>query len=169
MPRLSSFVEWAYGSQPLLFFEDEILFRQTGLQQGDPLRPLLFAVGLLSLLLKLHQEVPILLLHAWYLDDGVFVGRLEDLLCILDLLKEASRDFELDLNLVKTTLWLHPSCRERADDQFDVDLGITESLDDGFELLGAPVGLPFFCRKLVSKQVNKVLAFVSDLDNLEDP
>jgi hypothetical protein len=70
-PGLSAFVEWSYGSKSWLFFGDHILLSETGLQQGDPLASLLFSLGLQPIVLCLVEEVPGLLLIAWYLDDGV--------------------------------------------------------------------------------------------------
>ncbi len=43
IPSLSAWVECCYGSQPYLHFGDHIILSRCGVQQGDPLGPLLFA------------------------------------------------------------------------------------------------------------------------------
>jgi hypothetical protein len=87
LPGLSAFVEWSYGSHPFLLFEENILLSRTGLHQGDPLGPLLFAVGLHPLVLHIQEEVPGLLIHAWYLDDGHLVANPSNILRALSIIE----------------------------------------------------------------------------------
>jgi hypothetical protein len=79
VPGSAAFVEWTYGSHPHLYFGEHILVSATCLQQGDPLASLLFAIGIHPLVLRLKNEAPSLAILAWYLDDGIFVGSIEDL------------------------------------------------------------------------------------------
>lgn len=46
LPGLSAFVEWCYGANSRLVFGEDIIYSSTGVQQGDPLGPLLFAICL---------------------------------------------------------------------------------------------------------------------------
>ncbi|GKA95149.1 putative reverse transcriptase domain-containing protein, partial [Tanacetum coccineum] len=55
----------------------EHIWSTTGVQQGDPLGPLLFALVLHPLVHKIRDNFK-LLLHAWYLDDGTVIGDSED-------------------------------------------------------------------------------------------
>ena len=119
-PGLSAYVEWAYGSHPHLFFGDKTLLSETGLQQGDPLGPLLFAVALHPILCRILEEVPGVLLNAWYLDDGTLVGTYPELLKAYFILQEDCPGIGLRISLPKTVLWRHPSCR-------DLPLPVTES------------------------------------------
>jgi hypothetical protein len=88
-PGLAAFVEWCYGSHSLLFFgSKDVLLSRTGYHQGDPLGPLLFAVGIHPIILKLLEQVPDLILVAWYLDDGLVAGRPPDVLKAFHILQE---------------------------------------------------------------------------------
>ena len=60
-----------------LFCGAIVLWSTTGVQQGDPLGPLLFATDLNSALRGL--TTPASGLEAWYLNDGAILGPLQDL------------------------------------------------------------------------------------------
>ena len=64
LPSLSAWVECCYGTQPLLYFEDHRILSRWGVQQGDPLSPLLFALTLYPIIEKIHQEAPKLRVNA---------------------------------------------------------------------------------------------------------
>jgi len=49
----------------------EVIWSTRGVQQGDPLGPVLFAAGIHAALGALPPEGT---MHRWYLDDGVFMG-----------------------------------------------------------------------------------------------
>nr|GEW87277.1 putative reverse transcriptase domain-containing protein [Tanacetum cinerariifolium] len=68
-PSISLWVNFLYGQASRLYIGDTQMWSGTGVQQGDPLRPLLFALILHPLLYKIKDSFK-LLLHAWYLDDG---------------------------------------------------------------------------------------------------
>jgi hypothetical protein len=53
-PELSAWVELSYGSQAHLQFGRGVLLSCIGLHQGDPLAPLLFALALQPLILKMQ-------------------------------------------------------------------------------------------------------------------
>ena len=46
IPSMAAWVESCYGSQPLLYLGDDKIFSRCGVQQGDPLGPLCFALTL---------------------------------------------------------------------------------------------------------------------------
>ena len=62
-----------------LYFGDEYVIKsEEGVQQGDPLGPLLFSLGLLDQVRGCHSE-----LSTWYLDDGSLAGSLDMVLADL--------------------------------------------------------------------------------------
>ena len=65
-PILSPWIEFCYGNQPLLFFGDMVIKSCEGVQQGDPLGPLLFALTIQPLIQKIHRECPELDLNCFY-------------------------------------------------------------------------------------------------------
>ena len=65
-PQLSQWVECCYGTFSFLNFGDTVVLSAAGVQQGDPLRPLLFSL-LLQPVAERLQEVDGLELNVWYL------------------------------------------------------------------------------------------------------
>ena len=72
-PQLYPWAVTCYGQHSHLKFRDHRLSSEAGVQQGDPLGPLFFALLLQPVLLKI-QDVRGLSLNAWYLDDGNLAG-----------------------------------------------------------------------------------------------
>ena len=71
-PGLVAWSSWCMGDTSLVFWGKRTLECKTGVQQGDPLGPLLFAAGI-------HDVIESLIGHdsfyqTWYLDDGLLVG-----------------------------------------------------------------------------------------------
>ena len=75
-PELLPWVSWCYDSHPLLWHPLGQISSESGVQQGDPLGPLLFALVLQKLIsnVEADEECVDLLYQAWYLDDGALAG-----------------------------------------------------------------------------------------------
>ena len=71
-PHLSWWVECCYSTSPFLNFGDRVVLSAAGVQQGDPLGPLLFSL-LLHPVTERLQEVDGLELNAGYLNDRTLV------------------------------------------------------------------------------------------------
>ena len=60
----------SYANTSNLYFSDECVVKsEEGVQQEDPLGPLLFSLGLLDLVRSCQSK-----LSTWYRDDGSLVG-----------------------------------------------------------------------------------------------
>nr|GEV32545.1 putative reverse transcriptase domain-containing protein [Tanacetum cinerariifolium] len=80
----------------------------TGVQQGDSLGPLIFALILHPLLHKVKDSWKSLL-HAWYLNDGTVIRDSEEVSKVLDVIKVSGHGLGLKLNIKKTMIFW-PSC-----------------------------------------------------------
>ena len=75
IPELLPFVHSVYCSSSFLSWEDEVLFSSEGIQQGDPMGPLLFGLTIHTFSAKMRSEFAVL-----YLDDGTLGRNMEDVI-----------------------------------------------------------------------------------------
>ena len=106
IPSLSTWMECCYNSQPALRFGEHIIFSCCGVQQGDPLGPLGFALTLQSIVERIKREVPSLHINVWYLDDGTLCSSPDDLQRVLEIVEEDGPSRGLILNRSKSLLFI---------------------------------------------------------------
>ena len=87
IPSLAVWMESCYSCQPFLHLGEHSLLSCCGVQQGDPLGPLGFALTLQPLIERLKADVSGLNLNVWYLDDGTLMGSPEDLAAALHIVE----------------------------------------------------------------------------------
>ncbi|GKC21588.1 hypothetical protein Tco_1023738 [Tanacetum coccineum] len=118
-PAISRWVELCYSRPARLYYGEHSLWSCQGVQQGDPLGPLLFSL--------------------WYLDDGTIVGDTLVVGKVLDLITKDGPRCGLHLNVDKTELfWPKEDPRSRLEGIFPPN--ISRPLH-GVKLLGAPVSV----------------------------
>ena len=105
IPFLYDWVEYCYAQPAHLFLGDVLLASMAGVQQGDPLGPLLFALVLHPLVEKIQKQFPNLDLNVWYLDDGTIIGKKEDVFGVFELLLKEGPALGLHLNVQKNEIW----------------------------------------------------------------
>ena len=171
-PSLSRWVHWCYGEASYLQFGGSVLQSAGGVQQGDPLGPLLFAAAVQPLTTQLQQSS--LDLATFYLDDGILAGDVGAVASALRLVQQRSADIGLHLNLHKcevvglgslsaAQLVPHfPDSLLRAADG-------TSRLHRNFELLGAAIGDDDFVASHTNARVDKAGALLEAIGELEDP
>ncbi|GJR77916.1 putative reverse transcriptase domain-containing protein [Tanacetum coccineum] len=71
-PSISLWVDFLYSQSARLYVGDDYIWSTIGVQQGDPLGPLLFALVLHPLVHQIRDCCQ-LLFHAWYLDNGTII------------------------------------------------------------------------------------------------
>jgi hypothetical protein len=77
IPDMAAYVEWVYKAVPILWYGDNELASEEGVQQGDPLGPALFSLAIAPLTKRLRADYPRLALNHWFLDDGTLAGPTE--------------------------------------------------------------------------------------------
>lgn len=100
-PGLARWAHWCYGSPSHLRFGAHQLSSSSGVQQGDPLGPLLFAVGLQPLAAEL-RAMPGLDMALFYLDDGFVAGEVTAVAAAIALVQQRAGALDLKLNLAKS-------------------------------------------------------------------
>ena len=93
LPELYTFVHMCYAGSSLLNFGVHQLRSDEGLQQGDPLAPLLFCASTMKLSRSMTSEF-----NVWYLDDGTIGGDVSGLLLDLETVRRSGRRIGLLLN-----------------------------------------------------------------------
>ena len=104
-PEILPWVSWCYGSHPLLWHPLGQISSQSGIQQGDPLGPLLFALVLQKLIsgVDADDECMDLLYQAWYLDDGTLAGNRPAVLWAMHIIEELGPALGLYINFTNFT------------------------------------------------------------------
>ena len=167
-PEMEAWYRFCYQSPAKLFCEGEVLpFESSqGVQQGDPLGPLLFALGILHACKKLKAELQADTLSVWYLDDGTIVGEADEVVRAWELIQTEVNRVGLKVNKDK--------CELIAPEGFEGELpeglrGIPVVKGNGFELLGAPIGDKAFCENYIQTRVAKIAAALKNLEIIDDP
>ena len=169
-PGLSQWSEWCYGQPSNLYFGPDIILSEKGVQQGDPIGPLLFSLALQPLLKELCNKFSDEGLHLIfsYLDDLVLAGDQVAVSRAFNFLKAAAAQIGLAFNTSKCEVV--PSAGLRA--TIDKDLfpnSIIFRNDGNFELLGGPIGTDTFCNNHTQERVKKAQELLSALGELSDP
>ena len=170
LPHMYSWVEWCYRDTSHLTYAHYRIASQEGVQQGDPLGPLLFSVVIQELILRIRDELPDLTLNKWYLDDGVIAGRSADVLKVLELLTAHGPKVGVFLNLGKCELVTHPASAARLD-VFPLTIPTDKRRTDGCtSLLGAPIGSDAFCEDFIrGDTLEPARRTLTKLGNVTDP
>ena len=154
LPSLLPFIHSAYSSLSKLLWEDAEVISAEGVQQGDPIGPLLFCLTIHKMVLQLQSA-----LNIWYLDDGTLGGSQEELLCALETIQQEGAQLGLHLNVHKCELICHnPSSMQSILSSFP-DLKIVDP--SCATLLGSPLVNATALRSCLETKVHQ-LKLISD-------
>ncbi|KAG0715538.1 Retrotransposable element SLACS protein [Chionoecetes opilio] len=132
-PAAMPLIRQAYAQPTPLFVADKVIWSCRGVQQGDPLGPLLFALAIDPIIQNLHSP-----LGLWYLDDGTLAGTADSVSTDIATLVPALQRIGLKVNSQKCeATFLHGN--EVMDETFPElpDARITPL--STLSLLGAPI------------------------------
>ncbi|KAL5483977.1 hypothetical protein EMCRGX_G020399 [Ephydatia muelleri] len=164
-PELLPWVSWCYGSHSSLWHPMGQVSSQSGVQQGDPLGPMLFALVLHKLVtsIEVDDNCLHLILEAWYLDDGVLAGERSAVIRALHLIEELGPYLGLHINFSKC----EPFSRNGNSHFPPV---VESSLLPNMDILGVPIGDVVHCSRFIAekcatpKTLLKALVDVSAVD-----
>lgn len=137
-PTLYQMLQQVYRCPSYLYYMQELIMSKRGVQQGDPLGPLLFCIGIMKLTHSLSSK-----LNCWYLDDGTLGDNVESLIFSINQVKEFCVESGLCLNIDKCEVYIF-----NADEETEANIfseiskmlpGIRKLDDVTFELLGSPM------------------------------
>ena len=175
-PSLLPLVQFAYGAASALHVvgaPGTVLSSRRGVRQGDPLGPLLFALGFHSVLSRIAEEVPEAPSIS-YLDDFHAVGRGPGIRKVLGRLQGDGPGSlrSIGLTLVPRKSGVYTASTDAADleecRQIQAATGVVHRTD-GVTLVGTPVGTDSFVRDQLAARSAKVCGLVNKLVNLPGP
>ncbi|XP_029654943.1 uncharacterized protein LOC115228510 [Octopus sinensis] len=152
-PSAYPLVHLSYSQPSLLLFGDSFIVSSTGVQQGDPLGPFLFAMCVNSVAHSVRSPVNI-----WYLDDATICGPprsvLDDLRSIIPALSSigleinSSKSEVLNLNIPSDFF------AETLDALEHILKGARVSETKDLVILGSPIGHEALSQTLIAKPSN---------------
>ena len=104
IPGIAAFTNFCNSQHVPLLYKNASLQSESGVQQGDPLGPLLF-VDVTACYRKIKDTVPNLTKQTWYLDDCSVAGSEDQIRTTLDILANESPKKCLYLRKDTCKLW----------------------------------------------------------------
>ena len=132
-PSIFPLAHSVYSQPTSLFFGNDIINSAEGVQQGDPLGPLLFSLAIHELVCSLKSTFKL-----FYLDDGTLGGQWEDIVHDLHILGGASDHLGLVLNHSKSEVICYDSHSRNHLSEVSPDFKFVSPATAC--LLGSPIG-----------------------------
>ena len=158
-PELFHFVFSVYSSPSNLYWGDKIIHSEEGVQQGDPLGPLLFRLTIFRIQECLESELPLL-----YLDDITLGGSLDQIKHDLWVIEEESSALGLDLNPEKSEIVC--SDPQTIASLLSLIPGAIQVAPSAATLLGSSVGDMFSVSSTISEKTHMLKTMGERLHHL---
>jgi len=170
LPILIRYAIAAYGAPVWLVFSCWLYPSECGVHQGDPLGSVLFDLALsfsIASSASCTQALDKMDLRAWYHDDGILGGRLEDVRAALDSIACLGNQ-GIRLNIQKCEIVAPSKTMPLAKSTF-YDISPTNFfLISAFSLLGSPIGTSIFRETFASTLVSAILSRISAIRQVAD-
>jgi hypothetical protein len=161
LPEILPWVAWCYKSHPHLWHQLGNFSSAAGVQQGDPIGPLLFSL-VINRLVKLLNKVDNLSHNLWFLDDGILCGTEKSMKECLANIKVSESWSGLELNIAKCELFSRGEMESLPPNM------IRQHAPD-MVVLGAPVGGDDFCSKFIVEKRQSAGELLNRISCLQDP
>jgi hypothetical protein len=143
-----------------------VIIQVMGVDQGDPLGPLLFAIGMWKLCEEVMRDFPDVT-FMFYIDDTVLLGNIQDVLESFHATREALARGNLILATQpgKQEVWGASDAKQAGFPELCRAVGSLEDLK-GMEILGIPLGNPDYVRESVGRKASEYIAELKELGPL---
>jgi hypothetical protein len=160
-PQLFAFVNWAYAPPAELWVHGgtnghERLWSTTGVRQGDPMGPLLFALGLQEHLETIASDFPDVRVLA-YLDDVYLQGPTDAVHNSFSRFSHLCQSIGLDMATEKCEVWSR--CSSEDAQVLSDKLGMKFAAE-GFVAAGCPLGSEDFVQSHANSAADKVVQLI---------
>ena len=167
-PELSPWVEWCYTNPSCLTYGNHFLSSAEGVQQGDPLGPLLFSLVLSGVTEEISSRSN-LDSQLWYLDDGVLMGEAAEVRKALDVFSEVGSQCGLFLNPNKCEIITPPASAHHTTLFPEIPTAKIR-VDGNFDILGSPIGSAEHCAEfLMSHAIEPARETLAAIGLIGDP
>ena len=164
-PSIFPHFQQMYGLRGSLVFASDsgpiVLSSEEGVHQGDPLGPVLFAVGIHDSISRLQESHPDVVVLA-YLDDVFIIGLESSSLKAFDQLKSSFSDLHLIVADHKCEIFSRKTTFTSESQQLPCR-------SDGTIILGSPIGSDDFVSDSCLKLASKGKELCNKISALEDP
>ena len=163
LPQIFPFVFQAYAQPADLVFGKEGVLPKEGVQQGDPLGPLLFSLAIQDLISNCDSKF-----NMWYLDDGTLGGNADTVFSDFQKIIQAENRLELSINPSKCELICLDSNKENMMlEKFKIIAAEIKLIrKEDLLLLGAPV-LPSAVDAALLGKLTSFIRMLEKLDHLD--
>ena len=131
MPQIYPLAHASYNQNSNLFFDDFVIPSSCGVQQGDPLGPVIFSMAINEVIKNNDLD-----LNIWYLDDGCIGGEPDQVINHTKHLISKFKEIGLNINTSKCEIL---KLNNTSDLNLDDLPGIKITNESNWRLLGAPL------------------------------